>query len=82
MARATEATLNALHETLASTLTDQVKKYSDGEFKDKDGEPLPVPSALLSTIRSYLNDNDINRPEDEEPDPEDTLSDELPDFGE
>ena len=81
MSRASETTLNNLHETLANTLSQQIMDYADGKFLDKDGSPLPVPAALLSTTRSYLNDNNINRPEEEEPDPEDLLSDELPTFG-
>lgn len=80
MARATEATLNELHEEIGKTLISEIRKYKDGAYTDKDGCPIPVPAALLSTARSYLNDNQINRPDEEEPDPEDSLSNELPDF--
>jgi len=82
MSRASETALNDLHETIAKTLKAQIDKYVNGEFTDKEGSPLPVPASLLSTATKYLNDNAINRPEDEEPDPSDELADELPDFGE
>ena len=82
MSRANEATLNDLHETIAKTLKTEIDKYIAGDYRNKDGDALPVPASLLSTATKYLNDNAINRPEDEEPDPEDSLSDELPDFGE
>jgi hypothetical protein len=80
MSRASEATLNNLHEVLANQLISEINKYANGEYK-KDEVPIPVPASLLSTAAKYLNDNQINRPEDEEPDPEDLLSAELPNFG-
>ena len=82
MSRASETALNDLHETIAKTLKTEIDKYLAGEYRNKDGDPLPVPASLLSTATKYLNDNAINRPEDEEPDPTDLLSDELPTFGE
>lgn len=82
MARASETALEALHSEIAKTLKEQIKKYNDGDFKDKDDNPIPVPSALLAASIKFLKDNQIDRPEDEEPDPDDLLADELPSFGE
>lgn len=82
MSRASEETLNRLHEVVAETLGEQIQKYRDGEYLDKEGNPLPIPSALLSTATKYLNDNQVNRAEQDEPDASDLLADELPNFGE
>ncbi len=79
MARASEETLNELHETVGKTLIAEIKKYADGEYK-KDEVVVPIPASLLSTATKYLNDNQVNRPEQDEPDPSDHLSDELPRF--
>lgn len=79
MSRASEETLNELHEVIGKTLISEIRKYADGEYV-KDECPIPVPASLLSTATKYLNDNQINRPEHDEPDPEDLLSDELPSF--
>lgn len=79
MSRASEATLEELHEVIGKTLISEINKYADGEYT-KDGDPVPVPASLLSTATKYLNDNQINRPEFDEPDPSDHLSDELPNF--
>lgn len=80
--RASASILEELHNEIAKTLKEQIKKYGDGDFKDKDDNPLPVPSALLAASIKFLKDNSIDRPEHDEPDPEDLLADELPSFGE
>ena len=80
--RASETALEELHAEIAKTLKDQIAKYANGDFEDKDGNALPVPSELLAASIKFLKDNQIDRPEDEEPDPEDLLADELPSFGE
>lgn len=85
--RASDAVLEALHKTIAETLTTELKRYGDGTY-DKPAEVeggekirVPVPAALIASTIKYLKDNGIDRPEDEEPDPSDTLADELPHFG-
>lgn len=80
--RASEKALEELHAEIAITLKEQIAAYRNGEFKDREDNPLPVPSALLAASIKFLKDNQIDRPENEEPDPEDLLSDELPSFGE
>lgn len=82
MSRASESILEELHNTIAQTLTDELKRYADGKFKDEDGKPKPIPASFLQMATKFLKDNGIDRPEDDEPDPEDLLSDELPSFGE
>lgn len=79
--RASEKALEELHNTIAKGYSREIKKYMDGEYKDGDGEPVPIPAALLAGAARFLKDNQIDRPEDEEPDPADLLADELPSFG-
>lgn len=81
MSRASESALEALHNTIAEGYAREIKKYMNGEYTDKDGEVAPIPAALLAGAARFIKDNSIDRPEDEEPDPEDLLSDELPSFG-
>ncbi len=81
MSRASETLLEELHNTIAQALTDELKHYADRDFKDEDGTAKPIPASLLQTASKFLKDNGIDRPEDEEPDPEDLLSEELPSFG-
>lgn len=78
--RASETALEELHAEIATTLKEQIAAYRNGEFLDKDDRKLPVPSALLAASIKFLKDNQIDRPEGEEPDPEDLLADELPSF--
>ena len=87
MSRASEAILESLHNTIAETLTSELKRYADGDYDKVDEEgkfvsKSPVPASLIQSTVKYLNDNGINRPEEEEPDPSDLLADELPEFGE
>lgn len=79
--RATETSLEELHCEIAKTLKEQIQKYNNGDFKDQNDRVLPVPAALLSGAAKFLKDNQIDRPEDEEPDPSDLLGDDLPSFG-
>lgn len=53
MSRASEKALDALHATLAETLTDLIK---DGKSK---GE---IASGLLSVARQFLKDNGVDAP--------------------
>jgi len=78
---ASKELLERLHNQIGETLIKEIKKYADGEYKNKDGDVIPVPASLLSTATKYLNDNSVNRPDEEEPDPSDHLADELPVFG-
>ena len=87
MSRASETILEELHNTIAETLKEELKRYADGDYdeKDEDGKLVnkkPVPASLIQSTIKYLKDNGIDRPEDEEPDPEDLLAGELPSFGE
>lgn len=82
MSRATETALENLHATIADGYAKEIKKYMDGDYKDKDDNTLPIPAALLAGAARFLKDNRIDAPEDDEPDPEDLLADELPSFGE
>lgn len=84
--RASDASLEALHKAIADTLTTELERYRSGAYDVKDPETkevrkVPVPAALIASTIKYLKDNGIDRPEDEEPDPSDTLADELPHFG-
>ncbi len=94
MSRASETILEELHNTIAETLKEELKRYASGEYDDKeeteDGDGVvtviikkkSVPASLIQSTIKYLKDNGIDRPEEDEPDPEDLLSDELPSFGE
>ena len=82
MSRASESVLEALHNQIATTLTDELKKYADGEYTDADGNKKSIPASLIQSTIKYLKDNGIDRPEEEEPDPTDLLAGELPSFGE
>ena len=78
--RASEKELEALHAEIAKTLKVELMRYGAGFYIDNNDNPLPVPSALLSASIKFLKDNQVDRPQDEEPDPSDLLADELPDF--
>ena len=94
MSRASETILEELHNTIAETLKEELKRYASGEYDDKeeteDDEGVvtvivkkkSIPASLIQSTIKYLKDNGIDRPEEDEPDPEDLLSDELPSFGE
>ncbi len=92
MSRASETILEELHNTIATTLRDELKHYAEGDYdiysEPEDGEERvllqrkSIPASLIQSTCKYLKDNGIDRPEDDEPDPEDLLSDELPSFGE
>lgn len=82
MSRATETALDALHAEIADGYAAEIKKYRDGVYLDKEERPMPIPAALLAGAARFLKDNRIDAPEDDEPDPEDLLADELPSFGE
>ena len=82
MSRATETALEKLHATIADGYSREIEKYSRGEYVDKDGNPQPIPAALLAGAARFLKDNRIDTPEDDLPDPEDLLAGELPSFEE
>lgn len=87
MSRASEAVLEELHNTIAVTLKEELKRYADGEYDEKDDEgkvvnKKSIPASLIQSTLKYLKDNGIDRPEEDEPDPHDLLEDELPTFGE
>ncbi len=86
MSRAKATTLEKLHEEIAETLQSELKKYKDGDYDSTDDEGhitrKPVPASLIQSTIKYLKDNGIDRPDEEEPDPEDLLAGELPTFGE
>ncbi len=93
MSRASETILEELHNTIAKTLKEELKRYAAGEYdekeetEDEDGvvtvviKKKSIPVSLLQCTTKYLKDNGIDRPEEDEPDPEDLLSGELPQFG-
>ncbi len=80
--RATEAALDALHKSIADGYAQEIKNYSEGKHLDKEGNPLPIPAALLAGAARFLKDNRIDTPDDDAADPEDLLADELPEFEE
>ena len=86
MSRASETILEELHNTIAETLKEELKRYADGDYDTTDGDGVvtkkSIPASLIQSTIKYLKDNGIDRPEDEEPDPSDLLAGELPSFGE
>jgi hypothetical protein len=81
LSRATADLLDSLHGTVADSLLEEIKEYREGRKLDKEGNPLPVPAALLSQAIKFLKDNGIDRAV-QKGDPEDLLADELEDeFG-
>lgn len=81
MSRATETKLEALHNAIAEGYAREIEAYSEGKYLDKEGNPQPIPAALLAGAARFLKDNRIDSPEDDLPDPDDLLADELPSFG-
>lgn len=79
--RASEKALEALHNEIADGYAAEIKKYRSGEYRDKEGNPLPVPAALLAGAARFLKDNRIDEPDVDQKDPDDLLADELPSFG-
>ena len=59
MSRATEDLLDGLHGITAQTYADEIQRYKDGLMKDADGNPLPIPVALLTSAAKFLKDNGI-----------------------
>ncbi len=86
MSRASETVLEELHNTIAETLKEELKRYADGDYDTTGDDGVvtkkSIPASLIQSTIKYLKDNGIDRPEDEEPDPEDLLAGELPSFGE
>ena len=85
MSRASETILEELHNTIAQALKTELQRYADGEYDTTDEGVVTrksIPASLLQIASKFLKDNGIDRPEDDEPDPEDLLSEELPRFGE
>lgn len=82
MSRASETALEQLHSAIAKGYAEEIKAYSEGKYLDKEGNPQPIPAALLAGAARFLKDNRIDTPEDDNPDPEDLLAGELPSFGE
>jgi hypothetical protein len=92
--RANSEALDALHKTIAETLDEELRNYRTGVYDrretsvDEDGEvtekvvKTPVPAALIASAIKFLNDNDVRRPDEDEPDSSDLLADELPNFKE
>ena len=78
--KATQEALERLHNSIADGYTRELKKYADGAYVDKDGNPEATPAALLAGAARFLKDNRIDSPEFSEPDPDDLLNDELPEF--
>ncbi|MGY6517476.1 MAG: hypothetical protein ACXIUZ_02060 [Lysobacteraceae bacterium] len=77
--RATEDLLDTLHSLTATALMDEIKKFRQGKYLDKDGNVLPVPAALLAQAAKFLKDNGVDRPR-REGNEIDKLANELPDF--
>lgn len=79
MTRANETLLDELHAMTGATFLSEIKRYKEGLVLDKDGNPLPVPAALLTSAAKFLKDNGVDRAV-KPGDPEDLLADELPDY--
>ncbi len=86
MSRASESVLEALHNRIAETLTDELERYANGDYDTTDEAGVTIrksiPASLIQSTIKYLKDNGIDRPEEEEPDPRDLLADDLPVFEE
>lgn len=68
-----------LHLLTAESFLAEIQRYRSGEITDKDGNPLPVPAALLTSAAKFLKDNGVDRPA-KAADPMDLLNEELPDL--
>ncbi len=92
MSRASETLLEELHNTIATTLRDELKHYADGDYDiysepEDDSEPVllqrkSIPASLIQSTCKYLKDNGIDTPEEPEEEDDDDLEDKLPKFGE
>tara|TARA_R110002072_G_scaffold151470_1_gene300778 strand:- start:12255 stop:12521 length:267 start_codon:yes stop_codon:yes gene_type:complete len=81
MSRATEDLLDSLHGMTAEALLEEIKRYRAGDILNKDGDPIPVPAALLAQAINFLKANGVDRAI-RPGDPEDFLAKELDDeFG-
>lgn len=79
MTRATEDILDQLHLVTAEALLEEIRKYKAGEVLDEDGNPVPLPAALVTAAIKFLKDNGVDRPL-KQGDAVDLLSEELPDL--
>lgn len=60
MSRATNEALDALHALQAEALVAELKAAK--ERKDENGNPVPIPAALLNAVTKFLKDNGIDAP--------------------
>jgi CTP:molybdopterin cytidylyltransferase MocA len=61
MSRATEDLLDMLHGSVANSFLEEIKAFKAGNYLDKDGNPLPIPAALLAQAAKFLKDNGVDR---------------------
>jgi hypothetical protein len=80
MSRASNESMDSLHELAAMTIIEQINEYRAKRVLDpKTGEVLPCPPALLAQAIKFLKDNGIDAPA-RAVKLLDTLKDKLPDF--
>lgn len=79
MSRAVDTELDALHRAVAINYLDEIQAYRDNKRLDKDGNPIPIPAALLNAAAKFLKDNGVDRAH-RPGDPEDKLAAVLPEF--
>lgn len=78
-APASEDLMHDLHSLTAEAFLAEIRRYRNGEVLDRDGSPLPVPAALLTSASKFLKDNGVDRPI-KPGDAADLLADEMPDL--
>lgn len=62
MTRASENTLDSLHGLAAEALIEEISAYRRGEVKDKDGNTIRCPPALIAQALKMLAENGIDTP--------------------
>ncbi len=79
MARATDNTLDELHELQANSLLAEIRRHQTNVDEDGKPDPLPIPPALFAQVNKFLKDNGIDRAVTPG-DPTDLLDEEVPVF--
>ena len=73
MSRASETILEELHNTIAETLKEELKRYANGEYDETDGDgkvtKKSIPASLIQSTIKYLKITELTDPKTTNPTP-------------